>query len=205
VSGAAAVARLMAPLVARVRLSIARGVLNLVDDARKLQEAQVTLLADEVRDKVERFQDYGFTSVPLAGAEVIVVSVGGNRNHAVAIAIDDRRYRKKDLQPGEVAIYTDEGDSIVLKRGRKIEVLAGTELQVTAPLVTVKASTKVRMETPLLEVTGDIEDRCDDDGRTMDGMREIYNMHVHPENDGGGPTDEPAEQMWWRMRSARCR
>jgi phage baseplate assembly protein V len=195
VSGAAAVARLMAPLVARVRLSIARGVLNLVDDARKLQEAQVTLLADEVRDKVERFQDYGFTSVPLAGAEVIVVSVGGNRNHAVAIAIDDRRYRKKDLQPGEVAIYTDEGDSIVLKRGRKIEVLAGTELQVTAPLVTVKASTKVRMETPLLEVTGDIEDRCDDDGRTMDGMREIYNMHVHPENDGGGPTDEPAEQM----------
>ncbi|WP_052494007.1 phage baseplate assembly protein V [Nitrosospira sp. NpAV] len=133
--------KMIAPLARRVRLMVGRGVLSLVNDGLKMQGVQVQLLAGEVRD-LERFQDYGFTSVPHGGAEVAAVFIDGNRDHGIAIRVDDRRYRLKGLQPGEVAIYTDQGDKIVMQRGGVIEVTA---------------STKVRMVTPLLEVTGDIK------------------------------------------------
>jgi phage baseplate assembly protein V len=133
--------KLIAPLTRRVRLMVGRGVLALVNDSFKMQGIQVELLAGEVRN-MERFQDYGFTSVPHPGAEVAAVFVDGNRGHGIAIRIDDRRYRLNELQVGEVALYTDEGDKIVLKRGGIVEITA---------------SAKVRVVAPLLECTGDIK------------------------------------------------
>lgn len=133
--------RFLAPLKRRVMLMVGRAVVELVKDGSKLQGLQVSLLSDELRDDAERFQQYGFTSHPHPGAEAIALSVAGNRDHLVVIAVDDRRYRLMALQQGEVALYTDEGDSIVLKRGRVIEVTAAT---------------KVRLVTPLTEITGDL-------------------------------------------------
>lgn len=144
--------KILAPLSKRIALMVSRAVVSLVKDSFAMQGLQVQALADEVLD-VERFQNYGFTSVPLAGAEAIVLSLGGHRDHAIAIAVDDRRYRKKNLASGEVALYTDEGDYILFKRGRTIEVVAGTKVKVTAPEVEVIASTKVRLATPLVEIT----------------------------------------------------
>jgi phage gp45-like len=60
--------------------------------------------------------------VPLAGAEAAVLFVGGIRDHALVVAVDDRRYRKTGLQPGEVALYTDQGAYVLLKRGSVLEV-----------------------------------------------------------------------------------
>lgn len=173
-------AKLLAPLSRRLRLMASRAVLSLISDATGMQIVQVKLLNGEVRDGIERVQNYGFTSVPLPGAEAIFLSLGGDRDHGIVITADDRRYRVKGLQGGEVAIYTDEGDKIVLKRGNVIEITAAT---------------KIRMVTPLLEVTGEVHDRCDADGMTMEGMRQTYNTHNHPENDAGGPTDQPNQQM----------
>ncbi|MCW5666469.1 MAG: phage baseplate assembly protein V [Piscinibacter sp.] len=133
--------RLLAPLHRVMRQMVARAVVSLVDDSLKLQALQVELLADEVRDDVERFQQYGFTSHPHPGAEAIAACVSGNRDHAVVLSVDDRRYRLKALAAGEVALYTDEGDKIVLKRGGVIEVTAAT---------------KVRLVTPLVECTGNV-------------------------------------------------
>lgn len=169
----------------KVRLMIGRAILAAISDTGAIQTAQARLLADETHDDMERIQEYGFTSVPLPGAEGVAVFVGGNRDHGLIIATDDRRYRLKGLQGGEVAIYTDEGDSIILKRGHVIEITTGTLL--------VKASSKVRMETPLFEVTGEIEDRCDGDGRTMEGMRQTYDIHTH--NETQSVTLVPNQQM----------
>lgn len=175
-------------LVRRVRLTIGRALVRLVNDGSGIQTAQVSLMGNETRDKLERFQEYGFTSVPKAGAEAAVVFVGGCRDHGIIVAIDDRRVRLKGLAEGEVAIYTDEGDSIILKRGNNIEINTAT--------LTVKASDKVRMETPLLEVTGDIIDTCDTNPNNMAGMRAIYNTHTHNENNNpGGPTNAPNQGM----------
>lgn len=130
-----ALTKFLGPIRRSINLMVGRAVVSLVNDALKMQGVQVQLLADEVRDNVERFQNYGFTSHPHPEAEAIVVSIGGNRNHAVVIAVDDRRYRLKGLAAGEVALYTDEGDKIVLKRGGIIEVTAATKTRIVAPLV----------------------------------------------------------------------
>lgn len=107
--------KITAPMARRVNLMVARGVLALVNDAAKMQGVQVKLLSGEVRD-MERFQNYGFTSQPHSGAEVAAVFVGGNRDHGLVLAIDDRRYRLKGQQGGEVALYDDLGHIIKLSR-----------------------------------------------------------------------------------------
>lgn len=71
----------------------------------------------------EAMQHYGFQSRPKTGAEGVLISQG---NHFILIADDDRRYRL-EIEEGEVALYTDEGDKIHLMRGRKIEIEAGSE------------------------------------------------------------------------------
>lgn len=105
----------------------ARCVLRLASDGLRMQTCQVGLLDEETADDVERFQNYGVTSVPLPGAEGVCLFLGGSRAHGVIIAMDDRRYRLKGLQGGEVALYSIDdqepaGHRIVLKRGGIIEV-----------------------------------------------------------------------------------
>lgn len=131
------VAKLTKPARDRIALSIGRCILRLIDDAVPIQAVQIDLLSGETRDRVERIQEYGFTSVPFTGCRGIAVFVGGDRSHGVVIGTDDNRYRKKGLQSGEVSIYTDEGDYILLKRGRILEITAGTGIVINAPTVTV--------------------------------------------------------------------
>lgn len=114
------VTRMMQPLQRRVMLMVGRAVLRAVNDDAKLQALKIELLADEVKDGTERFQEYGFTSHPHDGAEAVTVFMGGNRDHGLVIAVDDRRYRLKSLKQGEVALYTDEGQRLHLRRGREI-------------------------------------------------------------------------------------
>lgn len=152
------VRRLLAPLKRRVELMIGRGVLRAVNDQLKMQEVQISLLSDELRDGIERFQTYGFTAHPHPGAEGIYLSLGGLRNHGVVIAIDDRRYRIKSLAEGEVAIYTDEdagadGHRIVLKRGAKVEVhctdavvTAGRLARLDGDVVEIHAKTRLHLD-----------------------------------------------------------
>lgn len=103
-------------IVQRLRLTVSRGVVKVVNDAFKCQQLQVALLPDEVQDDVERFQDYGITSVPFTGAEALFLSVGANRSHGVVVSVIDRRYRPKGLNEGDVCLYTDKGELVYLER-----------------------------------------------------------------------------------------
>lgn len=179
----------------RLLLMLGRGIIRAVNSQAALQTIDVSLMADEDKDGLEHFETYGYTANPPTGLELLAAFLGGDRSHGVVIAIGDRKFRLKGLQPGEVALYTDEGDFIHFQRGRKIAVSAGSEIAATAPVVRLIASDKVRCETPKLECTGEIMDLCDSDGRTMSHMRSIFDSHVHPENDNGGPTDPPSETM----------
>jgi phage baseplate assembly protein V len=130
----------MSDLLHRIRNMIGRAMVSRIDDATTLQSLQINLSADETQDGAERFQDYGFTSVPLPGAEAAVMCAGGLRSHALVIAVADRRYRLKGLQAGEVAIYDDQGQKIVLMRDR-IAITSPFKVEVTAPTVIVDADT----------------------------------------------------------------
>ncbi|WP_447588634.1 phage baseplate assembly protein V [Aquipseudomonas campi] len=141
--------RLLSPMRRRLAHIVTRAVVTLVNDAAKMQALQLRLLADETLDNVEHWQPYGFTANPLAGAEALVLAVGGHRAHSVVVSCGDRRYRITGMQGGEVAIYTDEKDKIHLKRGRVIEVETRT--------LNIKAADSVNFDTPLITQTGGIE------------------------------------------------
>lgn len=172
----------------RVRGMIARAVLNLVNDATKLQALQVTLLADQVPDDVEHFQHYGFTSVPHAGAEGIALAIGGSTGNTVVINVDDRRYRLKALSDGEVALYDDLGHKVHLTRD-------GIVIDGAGQLVTMVNLTKLRVEADI-DATGQIKDRCDAaDSRTMAQMRVGHGGHTHTTGTVGNPTGTPNQAL----------
>ena len=112
----------------------ARGVVQLVSAAGKLQKLQVGVLKDEDIDDAEHFEPYGFTSVPLGGAEAALIFPNGDRSHPIAVAVTDRRWRIKGLQGGEVAIYNNVGTKIVLKADGAVEITNGAGVAV--PLAT---------------------------------------------------------------------
>ncbi|SAI74562.1 phage baseplate assembly protein V [Bordetella ansorpii] len=131
--------------VGRLRLAIARALIGGVDDAGGLQTMQVRIQAGVVRDRVERFQQYGLTSVPYDDAESVALSVGGSTNHVIVISVDDRRYRLRGLSEGEVALYDDLGQVVHLTRGGIIIRGAGWPVTVTdTPLIDLDADVRVR-------------------------------------------------------------
>jgi len=130
----------MRALFNRIQMMAARAIATQVDDSKGLQSLQVELLADEVQDSVERFTEYGFTSVPLADAEAVTLSPGGLRSRAIVICVADRRYRLKGLESGEVALHDDQDQVIHIKRDG-IEITSPTRVKVTAPAVIVSADT----------------------------------------------------------------
>jgi phage baseplate assembly protein V len=188
--------KLLGPVWRRLRLLISRAVVTRTDSAKGLQILQLDLLRDETRE-VEHMEPYGFTARPLQGAEAVAAAVGGARGHLVALVATDRRYRKRNLAKGEVALYTDEGDELVFNRGRIVRLNAGSAVEVTAPLVTITASNSITLDTPDVFATGNIKanGQVSDGTGSMQGMRDTYNGHDHDENDSGGPTDAPNQEM----------
>ncbi len=106
--------------LARIRQAF-RILIGATDSAAAVQRTQAQGIGNENLRGIELFQQYGFTSHPLPGTMGIVLPLGGVSSHSIVIATEHGAYRLKSLNPGEVALYTDEGAKIVLKRGKLIE------------------------------------------------------------------------------------
>lgn len=180
----AAYRKLLEPIARRIALLASRGTVQRSDDGKKLQELQVGLLAGEVADRVERFQPFGLSARPRAGAEAVVLFLGGGRDHPVAVAVDDRRSRPKDLGEGETVLYAVDAAGAVVASLKisnlgRVDILSAGEVSI-AGNVTVTGN---------LTVGGDVRDRAAGvDGTTMDYIRATYNAHTHP--GGGVPTPQ---------------
>ncbi|MCX5828767.1 MAG: phage baseplate assembly protein [Deltaproteobacteria bacterium] len=135
--------------------------------------------SNETFDDREYFQHYGLTSRPLPGAEVIIINEG---NHYIAVASDDRRYRLA-LEEGEVALYTDEGDCVHLKRDKTIHIVSGNK-------VIADVANEMTVNCPLINLGGErgsirylIDER----------LLELFNNHVHAGVEpGGGSSGKPS-------------
>lgn len=136
------------------RIEAIRGIIKSVTaQASKLMRFSASGRTDETIENREAMQQYGFGSRPKEGAECLVIKEG---NHFLMIASDDRRYRI-GLQEGEVALYTDEGDSIHLKRGKTIEVKSGGTVDINATgKVLVKAPSVKLGNTAAIDLAGGV-------------------------------------------------
>lgn len=178
-------------LVARATVTAKKGM-------RKLRTLQLHMLAQDVRDDVEHCEPYGFTSEPHPGAEAVAVSLGGDREHTLAVTVFDRRYRPTGLSDGEVVVYDSLGRKIYLARsGIRVEGVSSPIVATTTSTITLKAAKVIidgEVETTKgvkvgkdIQATGEIKDRGG--SYSMSGMRATYNSHVH------GDSTTPNPQM----------
>lgn len=167
-----AIKQILEPVKRLVLMTVGRAVILAVKDSGNLQTVQASFLAAETKDDMERFQQYGFTSVPLPGAEGIGVFVGGQREHGIMIGVDDRRFRLKSLGAGQVALYDAFGTKIVLSNDGQIKLTAAIKVTVEAPLVDLG--------------TGALESVLN--GETF---QTFFNAHVHNSSAPGAPTSPP--------------
>ena len=187
-----------------------RGVLHLVKSADNIQKVQASGLADETLQDVELMQQFGFTSVPPANTQAVILPIGGQTTHGIVIATENGSFRVKNLLGGEVAVYDESGSSIVLKKGRLIEI--------DCDVLKINAATKVDISSPLVETdqvftaqgqingnggmavqggsgasfTGNVEQRDGSfttDGDVKAGTISLRN-HKHT-GDSGGKTSKP--------------
>ena len=106
----------------RVLMLCRSGKATLVNDAVPTQQMQITLSQIEVLDGVLRLAEYGFQSVPPAGADVVALFPAGNLGDGVVIATGHQTYRLRALATGEVAISDDKGQRVYLSAaGIRIE------------------------------------------------------------------------------------
>lgn len=117
------------PMANRIASTVARGVVQLVNNSTKMQLVQLGVTVGETIDGAEHFQPYGFFSVPFAGAEAVALFPNGDRSHPLVVVVADRRYRPTDGDPGEVGLATDEGDEIRLARGHAIQLSTSGHVQ----------------------------------------------------------------------------
>lgn len=188
----------------KVMMMVANGIIEVVTSSGSPQQkAKLSLFAGELRENFDLFQDYGFTSRPLDGAEAVAVCVGGSRDNGLVIATEDSRYRVA-LENGEVCIYTDEGDKVHFKRGNIIQVDCDTKVQVNTPAVQIThpdgsgSDVLLQVDGNLIvhgniSATGNITDQDNTNNTNMLNMRQIFNAHTHSET--GSTTNPPQTQM----------
>lgn len=108
---------LLRPISVRVANLARRATVQLVDDTGKLQTLQIGDTPGGPYDGCEHVQPFGFTSVPLEGADTaIVVFPNGDSRHPIVVSVADRRYRPTGGDPGTVTVYNHTGASITINK-----------------------------------------------------------------------------------------
>jgi len=108
-----ALQRLMAPIITRIRRVCLGAIIRRVDDGGDLQRMQVESIGHSVYDNVEKFEQFGFTSNPPLGLDAIIIERCGKH---IIVAIGDRKYRIKNLESGDTAIYDAHNQTIILNK-----------------------------------------------------------------------------------------
>lgn len=120
----------MSGIIDKLKGVIGKALVDSVDDDNPIQLLKITGVENEVIDGVERVQNYGLTSNPPNGSEVMTVFVGGSRDHGVAVSVDCGKFRVVGLKSGEVCVYSQFGQTILLDENGETVFNGGTDYAV---------------------------------------------------------------------------
>ena len=160
--------------------SAIRSVLQGIAIAQRIQRVNCEGLAGEPLQDVELMQQFGFTSAPPAGAQLVVVPLGGRTSASVIVATEHGTYRLQLGAQGEAAIYNQWGDAVHLKQDRSIHVVAVLKVVMDTPLLQVNGQIKATGN-----ITSDADVRDQAGTKSMAGMRTVFNAHSHADTHGG--------------------
>jgi phage baseplate assembly protein V len=181
-------------LARRVLLAIGRGRVATSNDSGVVQMVQTKFNDLETIDGMPRVAEFGFTSRPPDGADVLAVFIGGDRSNGVIVATNDQASRPTGLAIGETKLYSLAGQYVYLSTSGIVVEAASMPVTVNdASTVTVNAQTTVKvvapteidLQTQLLKVSGaiqaggDITDNSGGSGASMAAMRATHDEHDH--------------------------
>ncbi len=132
-----------------VMQAFGRGRVTFVDDSGPVQMIQARFGPLEVIDNVPLPHDFGFTSHPPVGSDVLAAFLGSNRKSGVVVTVGSQAYRMKNLKSGEVAIYDALGQSVHLTTAGIVINGGGLPMSITnTPGIT--------LDSPAVHVTGSL-------------------------------------------------
>lgn len=159
----------------RVRHMIERGIVDRVLDSTGFQELTVQIHEGDDPVEGEHFHPNGLYNHANAGAETLVLRIGGNAAHAVMLAVAERALRPKGKAAGGTGLYPTSGP----KAGQLVIwidpatgiVHAGSEA----------ADDFVALAGKVLE--------------ELQAIRSHFNTHTHTATSEGAPTLVPDQAM----------
>jgi phage gp45-like len=79
------------------------------DDSNPVQSAQIEGYQGELRDGMQRHQQFGLSTMPLPGSKGYCLYQSGHRGTATILSVEDPRYRPMNQKGGEVMLWMVDG------------------------------------------------------------------------------------------------
>lgn len=105
----------------RIANILLKGILDGIDYTTDFHVCKVILQEDELQNKVERIQPYGFTSFPEDGAQVLVGCINGDRNQSIVLTVGDSRYTVTGVG-GDVVLHSKGDNEVRLNADGTIDI-----------------------------------------------------------------------------------
>lgn len=186
-------------LYRQVKMMFGIGRVTHLDDTGPSQQLQFKNAMEVMT--AGRLAEFGFSSGPPVGSDVVVAFMGGDRSSPVIIATNSKAYRHSGLNSGETVIYNQWGQFIKLtEKGITVEANGQPVTVSRATVVTITGTEEIIADTPVLKCTGDIIDNSGSNETTLKQLRDTFNQHQHfVQHVQGGDenieSDIPGEQV----------
>jgi phage baseplate assembly protein V len=173
--------------------------LHRVDDTNPVQSAQIEGYQTEIRDGMQRHQQFGISTVPLPGSKGYATYQSGHRGAATVLSVEDPRYRPTNQQPGEILVYMVDNAKADGTGGTMRALLKGalkwaTQLfGMTIAIGDSNTSTVTIMGLSLIKLVGNVEitgnlqvDGNTTLGQVVNGVVTGGNLNILGNETGGG-------------------
>ena len=146
----------------QARVLLQRAYVQQVQQVDSVQRIRGTGLAGTQNDMIEHIQPAGFSSNPGGGdkVEALFLDVVGESTHRVALAVMGDRKAQRHVGPGEAVLYAPgDNNQYVLATPNGIIVNApGQTVTVQGAVnVNIVASTQITLTAPLVQVQGNLD------------------------------------------------
>jgi phage gp45-like len=114
------------------RSQLLRAILVSVDDSGPQQLMQLTGLDGQTIGEAVRSQPFGLSSVPLIGAEALMLALGGGHDRMHALGVEHPQHRPTGTPPGGMVIYDAYGDAVSVVQAN-LRVVHSAKITLQAP------------------------------------------------------------------------
>jgi phage baseplate assembly protein V len=159
------------------------------DDTNPVQSAQIEGYQGELRDGMQRHQQFGLSTMPLPGSKGYCLYQSGHRGAATILSVEDPRYRPMNQKGGEVLLWMVDGAKADGTGGTMRALLKGalgwaaTLFGMTIAVgdsntttVTITGSTLIKL-VGNVEITGTLK---------VDGATTVQDINIQGNETGGG-------------------